>query len=85
MQESYSWKPIGFIRSPLRRREDAPKQGLEGAPDAWVEVAADVGEGLHGVAAGQEIILITWFHEASRDVLKVHPRDDRNRPLTGVA
>jgi tRNA (Thr-GGU) A37 N-methylase len=46
-------------------------------------VAADVGEGLRGIV-GQEIILITWFHLASRDVPRVHPQDDMNVPLTGV-
>jgi tRNA-Thr(GGU) m(6)t(6)A37 methyltransferase TsaA len=81
---SYSLNPIGFIRSSLKSREDAPRQGYEGAPDAWVEVAAGVTEGLHGVAAGQEIILITWFHAASRNVLKTHPRWDKTLPLTGV-
>jgi tRNA-Thr(GGU) m(6)t(6)A37 methyltransferase TsaA len=81
---TYSLNPIGFIRSPLKLREGAPKQGFEGAPDAWLEVTADVAEGLQDIAAGQEIILITWFHRASRDVLKVRPRWDKSRPLTGV-
>ncbi len=81
---TYSLNPIGFIRSPLKIREDAPKQGFEGAPDAWLDVTANVAEGLDGIAAGQEIILITWFHWASRNVLKLHPRWDKNLPLTGV-
>ena len=33
---------------------------------------------------GHELILITWLHEAKRNVLKGHPRNDPNRPLTGV-
>lgn len=81
---SYFLNPIGFIRSPLKTREDAPKQGFEGAPDAWLDVAANVAEGLQGIVAGQEIILITWFHRASRNVLKLHPRGDKNLPLAGV-
>jgi tRNA (Thr-GGU) A37 N-methylase len=28
--------------------------------------------------------VITWLHDAKRDVLKGHPRNDPNRPLTGV-
>jgi tRNA (Thr-GGU) A37 N-methylase len=31
------------------------------------------------------VIVITWLHEAKRDVLKGHPRNDPNRPLTGAA
>ena len=81
---TYSLNPIGFIRSPLKVRKNAPKQGSEGALDAWLEVRASVAEGLHGIAAGQEIILITWLHRASRHVLRVHPRGDKTNPLTGV-
>lgn len=77
-------RPIGIVRSSLKRPEDAPRQGDEGAPEAWVEVAEDAAEGLEGVAVGQEIVLVTWLHEARRDVLKVHPRGDESRPLTGV-
>jgi len=36
--KSYSVRPIGLIRSKLKRRGDAPRQGSEGAPDAWLEV-----------------------------------------------
>jgi len=82
--ETYVVKPIGFVRSSLKRPEDAPKQGEEGGPEAWVEVAADVALGLEGIAAGQDIVLITWLHHAPRDVLKVHPRGDATVPLAGV-
>ena len=81
---SYAVKPIGFVRSSLKRPEDAPKQGHEGAPDARIELAAEVEEGLEGIQVGQDVVLITWLHEARRDVLKVHPRDDERLPLAGV-
>jgi tRNA-Thr(GGU) m(6)t(6)A37 methyltransferase TsaA len=79
-----SLRPVGFVRSPLQNRQDAPKQGNEGAPDAWLDISPQVAEGLQGIAAGDEVIVVTWLHQARRDVLKVHPRGDRNRPLTGV-
>ena len=81
---AYPLNPIGFIRSTLRTRREAPKQGCEGAPEAWLEVAPAVAKGLQGIAAGDEIVVITWFHRARRDVLKVHPRWDKRVPLTGV-
>jgi tRNA-Thr(GGU) m(6)t(6)A37 methyltransferase TsaA len=84
IETSYTIKPIGVIRSDLASRQAAPLQGREGAPDAWVEVQAAVAEGLERIVAGDEIILITWLHQAQRDTLKVHPRRDPNRPLTGV-
>jgi tRNA-Thr(GGU) m(6)t(6)A37 methyltransferase TsaA len=81
---SYSLEPIGFIRSPLKCRDETPRQGLEGAPDAWLEVSACFVEALQGISVGQEIVIITWLHEARRDTLKVHPRGDESCPLTGV-
>lgn len=80
----YILSPLGFLHSPLKSREEAPSQGNEGAPDAWLEVNKTVAEGLEGIAVGDEILLITWFHQAHRNVLKLHPRWDKNNPLTGV-
>jgi len=59
-------------------------QGREGAPDAWLEVSPLAAQGLDGLAVGDEIVVITWLHRARRDVLRVHPRSDRSRPLSGV-
>jgi tRNA-Thr(GGU) m(6)t(6)A37 methyltransferase TsaA len=76
--------PIGRVRSSLVERAHAPRQGNEGAPDAWIDVEPTVAEALGGLAVGDEVLVITWFHQASRDVLKVHPRGDLKSPLTGV-
>ena|SRR5207253_7481827 len=81
---AYPLHPVGFIRSTLTRRENAPRQGREGAPDAWIEVTPDVAEGLDGIAVGDEIIVITFLHQGRRDVLQVRPRSDPQRRLTGV-
>ena len=84
MTGPYELHPIGLVRSPLTRREAAPMQGYEGAPDAWVELLPAAAEGLQGIRAGDEIILLTWLHQARRDVLRVHPRGDPGVPLAGV-
>ena len=76
--------PIGQVESELTDRASAPKQGLEGAPDAWLVFEPSVLDGLEGIAPGAEVILLTWLHHAHRDVLRVHPRDDDANPLTGV-
>ena len=81
---SYTLEPVGFIRSALKRREEAPRQGSEGGPDAWLEIEPQFAEALLGIEVGHELIVITWLHEARRDILKVHPRSDESRPLTGV-
>jgi len=84
MMSSYILEPIGFIRSTVKGREDAPRQGPEGAPDAWLEIKSRFAEALLGIEVGYELIVITWLHEAKRGVLKNHPRSDESRPLTGV-
>jgi tRNA (Thr-GGU) A37 N-methylase len=77
--------PIGVIRSSLKQRSKTPKQGSEGgAPDAWLEVRPFATQALDGLAVGDQIIVLTWFHQAHREVLEVHPRSDPNRRLTGV-
>lgn len=80
----FTLRPIGVIRSALTSRREAPKQGDEGAPDVWLEVHPWAGDGLLRLSAGDEIIVITWLHQARRETLQVHPRADMRNPLTGV-
>jgi len=80
----YQVHPIGQVESPLVDRAIAPKQGFEGAPDAWLVFHPDVLDGIRDLAAGAEIVVLTWLHQADRAVLAVHPRDDPGNPLTGV-
>lgn len=81
---NYTIEPIGFVHSTLSRLEDAPMQGDEGAPEAWLELTPSAAQGLTGIKPGDELFVLTWLHLAERDVLQVHPRGDLNRPLTGV-
>ncbi len=85
MTTPYEIRPIGYVESPLVDRETAPKQGFEGgAPDAWLVFDPDVAEGIRDLAIGAEVFVLTWLHQAQRDVLAVHPRDDPQNPETGV-
>jgi L-fuculose-phosphate aldolase len=76
--------PIGWVRSSLKRRADAPKQGYEGAPDARIQVEPRFQPGLDRLAPGQDLLILTWLHQSRRDVLAVHPRRDLSQPLHGV-
>jgi tRNA-Thr(GGU) m(6)t(6)A37 methyltransferase TsaA len=76
--------PIGIVESPLTDRAAAPKQGDEGAPDAWLVFDASVADGLHGIAAGDQLLVLTWLDRARRDVLRVYPRGDVSRGEHGV-
>ncbi|MFK4227375.1 tRNA (N6-threonylcarbamoyladenosine(37)-N6)-methyltransferase TrmO [Streptomyces sp. NPDC019890] len=80
----YVLRPIGRVESPLVDLDKAPKQGDEGAPDAWLVFEPGVREGLRDLAAGSEVMVLTWLDRASRDVLVVHPRGVAARPETGV-
>jgi tRNA-Thr(GGU) m(6)t(6)A37 methyltransferase TsaA len=77
-------RPIGVVESPLVDRRDAPRQGDEGAPDAWLLLDASFVDGLDGLTIGAQIVVVTWFDRADRDVLRTHPRDDMRRPEQGV-
>jgi tRNA-Thr(GGU) m(6)t(6)A37 methyltransferase TsaA len=80
----YEVESIGRVESPLVDRANAPKQGNEGAPDAWLIIDERFREGLFGLEVGAEVIVLTWLDRAERDVLLVHPRDDPANPLQGV-
>lgn len=84
MSVEFSVRPIGYIRSSLQVPSDAPKQGHDGAPDAWLDVDPDLVPALTGISVGDALVVLTWFHQADRATLQVHPRDDARNPLTGV-
>ena len=77
-------RPIGVIHSPLTSRGDAPKQGNEGAPDAWLDIFPWAAEGLLNIVPGDELIVVTWLHHGRRNTLQVHPRGDARNRLMGV-
>jgi|SRR5262245_6770556 len=76
--------PIGKVESPLVDKESAPKQGVEGSPDAWLVFDPAVIEGIDGLHPGDRVIVLTWLDRAQRDVLRVHPRDNFKNPQRGV-
>jgi tRNA-Thr(GGU) m(6)t(6)A37 methyltransferase TsaA len=80
----YSLEPLGVVHSELTGLDEAPRQGDEGAPAAWLAFTPLAAEGIAGIKVGDELFLLTWLHLADRAVLQVHPRGDQTRPLTGV-
>jgi tRNA-Thr(GGU) m(6)t(6)A37 methyltransferase TsaA len=81
---SFQLQPIGVVESSLGDLDAAPKQGGEGAPEAWIVLEHSVLDGLDGIEAGSRLLVLTWLHLGDRDVLRVHPRDDVTNPLRGV-
>jgi tRNA-Thr(GGU) m(6)t(6)A37 methyltransferase TsaA len=80
----YDVRPVGHVESPLKDRSDAPKQGDEGSPEAWLVFAPDYAGAMRDIAPGMDVLVLTWFHLADRDTLRVHPRSDPNRAVEGV-
>jgi tRNA-Thr(GGU) m(6)t(6)A37 methyltransferase TsaA len=80
----FELETIGTVESPLTDPASAPKQGDEGAPDAWIVFDPSVLEALDGLYTGDEVLVLTWLDRAQRDVLRVHPRGDTSRPPQGV-
>jgi len=84
MPMPYDITPIGTIESTLTERADAPRQGDEGAPDAWIVVDASFAPALDGIRVGDRLVILTWLHLGQRDVLRTHARNDNTRPEQGV-
>ena len=84
MSDTITLRPIGRIRSELADVDTAPKQGDEGAPEAWIDYDPDLAPGFSDLAPGDDVIILTWLDRARRDVLRVHPRGDSRNPETGV-
>jgi tRNA-Thr(GGU) m(6)t(6)A37 methyltransferase TsaA len=80
----YVLRPVGRVESPLVDRHTAPKQGDEGAPEAWIVFDESVRDALRDLRVGEDVLVLTWLDRASRDVLLVRPRGDATRPETGV-
>lgn len=80
----YRLRTVGLVRSSLTTRKNAPRQGSEGAPEAWIELLPEFSDALLGMDVGAEIWVFTWLHQGRRETLQVYPRGDRANMLTGV-
>ncbi len=82
--EAYQVRPIGWVESTLVDPADAPNQGDQGAPDAWLVINPEVREGIRDLQVGSDILVLTWLHQARRDELATQPGDDPTGPERGV-
>jgi tRNA-Thr(GGU) m(6)t(6)A37 methyltransferase TsaA len=77
-------RPIGSVRSSFHECAEAPKQGWGSGRQAVIEILPEYADGLEGIAAGDDVLVLTWLHLGERTTLRVHPRDDLANPMTGV-
>jgi len=75
---------IGYVSRDVVAPSGSDKIAALRAETVRVVLAPRFVDALLGVEIGADLVLLTYFHLASRDVLQVHPRGDRARPLRGV-
>src|SRR5260370_3166537 len=80
----YLLRPIGLVESPLKSKDACPKQGSEGAPEAWLFIDPVFADGLDGLAPKDQCLVLTWFDQGRRHLLHVQPRGETSSPLRGV-
>lgn len=80
----YLVRPVGHVESPLSELADAPKQGYEGSPLAWLVLTDAVSEAARDIGVGDELLVLTWLDRSDRDVQVVHPRGEATSPMRGV-
>ena len=59
--------PVARVESALTDREQAPRQGDEGAPDAWLAFEPAMADAIADLAPGAEVLVLTWLDRAARD------------------
>jgi tRNA-Thr(GGU) m(6)t(6)A37 methyltransferase TsaA len=77
-------RPVGRVESPLVDPAHAPRQGDEGAPDAWLVIDPVYAPAMRTLAVADKIVVVTWLHRGDRTTLETRPRNDPERPLSGV-
>lgn len=75
---------IGVVHSPLKDLDQCPKQYSEDAPGAEIEIFEPYMEAAGTLTAGRDVLVFSWLHKSSRDLLTVHPRGDVSQPRRGV-
>ncbi len=76
--------PIGTLSSPLTNFAETPKNFTISDIKGTIDILPEYLEAMDGIQAGDTIVVLFWFHQARRDILRVHPRGDTNRPKRGV-
>lgn len=80
--QPYEVTPVGWVESPLVERAQAPRQGDQGAPPAWLVFEPEVAEAIADLHPGDLVLVLTWLDRSRRDTLRTVPGDrPQSRPL----
>jgi tRNA-Thr(GGU) m(6)t(6)A37 methyltransferase TsaA len=73
--------PIGYAHN--ANRLDTPSQELQ-ASTSQIIVDERYEDGLMGIGQNEFLTIVFYFHLVDRYELRIHPRGDTSRPITGV-
>lgn len=82
--DRYEVTPVGYVRSEVTGRDQAPRQGRDACQEAVIEILPQFGGALDGIGQWSRLVVICWMHLAERDTLAVRPRGEANVPRAGV-
>jgi len=77
-------RPIGVVRSEYAARQGLPHQGRGQDIEAEIELRPELEPAYREIVPGDLLWVLSWFHQAERDRLRVHPRGNPANPMRGV-
>jgi tRNA-Thr(GGU) m(6)t(6)A37 methyltransferase TsaA len=83
-RDTFHLVAIGYVETPFLQLGDAPMQGKDAMLSGTIILRPAYAEGIKGVARGDRLLVLLWFHLGQRDVFRVHPRGDETQRLKGV-
>ncbi len=66
-------QPVGFVRSPYKKRSDAPRQGRLSDTLAEIVIAPHYRDGLFRLEGEKRLVVLAWFDRSDRTTLRVTP------------
>ena len=75
---------VGTVRSHLQSREECPKYGDSSLPAVWIELSPEFEPAATDLQTGDAVIVLTWMHQGDQNVLRCHPRGNKDLPMRGI-
>jgi L-fuculose-phosphate aldolase len=75
---------VGTVRSHLQSREECPKYGDSSLPAVWIELDPEFEPAATDLQTGDAVIVLTWMHQGDQNVLRCHPRGNKDLPMRGI-
>jgi len=84
MKHLYEIKPVGYVRSPYKTVEDAPRQGRNKGDLCEIELLPEYVPLAEGLETRKRLLVITWMDRADRTLTRIVPCGVETREPTGI-